>query len=195
MPRGRTKKGEESRGRLLLAAAQEFARLGYHETKVSNIVAAAGLTQAAFYLYFPSKEAIFAELVEGFRGRLRVAADAGRLVTQLPPEQVPNQVRESATALFRLLMADPNLTKVALFAAPDGEAIKAEMTAMVAANMRRNQAAGVVRPEVDVPVAAEAMVGLTERLILRWLSTGEGDADSMGAAGADVIMYGILARK
>lgn len=192
MQRGRTKKGEESRGRLLAAAAQEFARLGYHETKVSNIVAAAGLTQAAFYLYFPSKEAIFAELVAGFRSRLRAVADAGKLVTHMEPEQVPQQVRDNAASLFRLLMADANLTRVALFEAPDGEAIKREIAAMIAGNMRANQAAGIVRPDVNVPVAAEAMVGLAERLLIRWLETGQGDADSLGAAAADLIMYGIL---
>jgi TetR/AcrR family fatty acid metabolism transcriptional regulator len=188
-------KGENSRIRLLGAAASEFARLGYHATKVSNIVAAAGLTQAAFYLYFPSKEAIFAELVAEFRGRLQLLADAGKLVTHLSPGSVPDQVRTNASAILRLLMADADLTRVALFQAPDGEAIRAGIVAMISDNLRANQEAGIIRPDLDVTIGAEAMVGLLERLLLRWLKTGEGAPESLAAAAADVIMYGILKRE
>jgi TetR/AcrR family fatty acid metabolism transcriptional regulator len=191
----RTQRGEESRSRLLSAAAAAFARLGYHATKVSDIVAAAGLSQAAFYLYFPSKEAIFTELVGTFRARLQVLADAGKLVTNLAPEAVPDQVRASALALLRLLMADANLTRVALFQAPDGEAIREGIAALVRSNLQANQAAGIVRSDLDATVGAEAIVGLLERLVLGWLKTGEGDPERLAAAAADVIMYGILQRK
>ena len=47
-------RGEESRARLLAAAAREFAQHGYHETKVSTIVADAGVSQPTFYFYFPT---------------------------------------------------------------------------------------------------------------------------------------------
>lgn len=191
----RKKKGEESRSRLLTAAAAEFARLGYHATKVSDIVAAAGLSQAAFYLYFPSKDAIFAELVAEFRSRLQVLADAGKLATHLTPDSVPDQVRANVLALLEFLMADANLTRIALFLAPDGEAIRDGITGMIMANLRRNQAAGIIRPDLDVSVGAEAMVGLLERLLLRWLKTGEGAPESLATSAADLIMYGILNRE
>lgn len=190
----RTRKGEESRSRLLQAASTEFARLGYHATKVSDIVAAADLSQAAFYLYFPSKEAIFGELVAAFRSRLQVLADAGKLATHLAPESVPEQVRANLQALLQFLMADANLTRIALFLAPDGEAIRDGIVGMIMANLRTNQAAGIIRPDLDVTVAAEAMVGLLERLIHRWLKTGESAPESLALAAADLIMYGILDR-
>lgn len=195
MATSRPKKGEESRRRLLRAAAAEYARLGYHATKVSDIVAAAGLSQAAFYLYFPSKEAIFGELVAEFRSRLQVLADSGKLATHLAPESVPDQVRANLLALLQLLMADANLTRIALFLAPDGESIRAGIAAMIAANLRTNQAAGIIRPGLDVTVGAEAMVGLLERLLLRWLKTGEGAPERFATAAADLIMYGILNRE
>lgn len=55
--RGRRKgaNGEQSRVQLLHIAAAEFARMGYYETKISNIVQKAKLTQPTFYLYFQSK--------------------------------------------------------------------------------------------------------------------------------------------
>ncbi|GAC1478180.1 MAG: hypothetical protein PVSMB9_00380 [Candidatus Dormibacteria bacterium] len=50
------------RGELLDAARRVFERDGYHAATVSAIVQAAGLSQGAFYLYFPDKKAVFEAL-------------------------------------------------------------------------------------------------------------------------------------
>ena len=68
--------GQESRARLLIVAANEFAKSGYHQTKISTIVSRAGLTRPSFYLYFESKEAVFKELVEKFRAELKILLEA-----------------------------------------------------------------------------------------------------------------------
>jgi AcrR family transcriptional regulator len=59
------------RGELLQAARGVFERDGYHGTTVSAIVQAAGLSQGAFYLYFPDKKAVFAALQEEMATLLR----------------------------------------------------------------------------------------------------------------------------
>ena len=59
------------RGELLEAARRVFERDGYHGTTVSAIVQAAGLSQGAFYLYFPDKKAVFAALQEEMATLLR----------------------------------------------------------------------------------------------------------------------------
>ena len=59
------------RGELLEAARRVFERDGYHAAAVSAIVQAAGLSQGAFYLYFPDKKAIFAALQEEMATLLR----------------------------------------------------------------------------------------------------------------------------
>lgn len=194
MARPRTKRGQESRIRLLDAAAAEFARMGYHAAKVSDIVAAAGLTQAAFYLYFPSKQAIFTELVAEFRTDLLQLADAGRLVVDPSPEAVRQQVRANLVALFRFLMADPNRTRVAIVQAADRDVTVNAMVERIRANLQANQKAGIIRPDLDVTLGAEAMVGIMERLLLRWLKTQQGDAESLAAAAAEVLLDGILNR-
>lgn len=74
------------RGELLEAARTVFERDGYHGTTVSAIVQAAGLSQGAFYLYFPDKKAVFsalqAEMATLLRRRIywatRDEAEAGR---------------------------------------------------------------------------------------------------------------------
>jgi AcrR family transcriptional regulator len=48
-----------TRDRLLREARRVFERLGYHATRVDDIVAAAGLAHGTFYRYFGSKEEAF----------------------------------------------------------------------------------------------------------------------------------------
>ena len=59
------------RGELLDAARRVFERDGYHAATVSAIVQAAGLSQGAFYLYFPDKKAVFAALQDEMATLLR----------------------------------------------------------------------------------------------------------------------------
>ena len=56
----------DRRTELLAAARSVFAKKGYEDATVAEIVASAGVAQGTFYLYFPGKEALagaFAELV------------------------------------------------------------------------------------------------------------------------------------
>ncbi len=52
---------EQTRQRILDAAAVVFRRLGYRAGSVDKVMAEAGLTAGGFYAHFPSKEALFAE--------------------------------------------------------------------------------------------------------------------------------------
>ena len=59
-------RGADRRTQLLTAARTVFAKNGYDEATVSEIVGRAGVAQGTFYLYFPGKEALagaFAEIV------------------------------------------------------------------------------------------------------------------------------------
>jgi AcrR family transcriptional regulator len=56
--------------RLLRAAVIVFGEQGYTSSRVSDIVARAGVAQGTFYLYFKNKEAIFLKLIDDFFGRL-----------------------------------------------------------------------------------------------------------------------------
>ena len=56
----------DRRTQLLQAARSVFAKKGYEEATVAEIVGRAGVAQGTFYLYFPGKEALagaFAELL------------------------------------------------------------------------------------------------------------------------------------
>jgi len=59
------------RQQLMDAARNLFAQKGFHATTVSDIVARAGLSQGAFYLYFPDKRSIFSAIVDSVFWMLR----------------------------------------------------------------------------------------------------------------------------
>ncbi|HJQ02456.1 MAG TPA: ScbR family autoregulator-binding transcription factor [Jatrophihabitans sp.] len=53
-----------TRGRVLSAAAEVFARTGFLAASMNDIVDAAGVTKGAVYFHFPSKEALAVAIVE-----------------------------------------------------------------------------------------------------------------------------------
>ena len=74
----RRTRGEATRARLMAAGRSVFARRGYRATRVGDIVAEAGTSQGTFYLYFSSKDDLFAQL------RAEVDAEFDRLATEVP---------------------------------------------------------------------------------------------------------------
>lgn len=84
-----TSQGAERKQQLLDAAARLFAEQGYASTRVVDIVEAAGVAKGLFYWYFDNKEALFRELAEEIRRRLR--------------RQQAAAMDADATALVRLL--------------------------------------------------------------------------------------------
>jgi AcrR family transcriptional regulator len=74
--RQHTEHGLERKQQLLDAAAELFADRGYAATRIADICTAAGVAKGLFYWYFPTKGALFAELVRTMRLRLRRAQGA-----------------------------------------------------------------------------------------------------------------------
>ncbi|MFC6085119.1 TetR/AcrR family transcriptional regulator [Sphaerisporangium aureirubrum] len=70
-------KGERTRRRLLDAAEEVFAGLGYHEASIVKITETAGCSQGTFYIYFEGKQQIFDELVADLNRRVRHAMSEG----------------------------------------------------------------------------------------------------------------------
>lgn len=71
-----TKAGRVRKAQLLEKAAALFAENGYEETRVVDIMRAAGVSKGLFYWYFENKEALFRELVIATRRGLRAHQSA-----------------------------------------------------------------------------------------------------------------------
>jgi TetR/AcrR family fatty acid metabolism transcriptional regulator len=188
-------RGEECRARLLAAAAREFAQHGYYETKVSSIVADAGVSQPTFYFYFSSKEAVFAELVDTFRSRLRALTEDEPLPSGLTLSYVAEQFEAKLEAIFQLFAANPNITRISLFLAPDAEQIRKERAEMVNNRLRAMQEAGYIRSDIPIDVIAYYLSGAMDRLTERYLFTGKSDAASLARQVVKLAFHGVLAKQ
>ncbi len=100
----------EARRRQILDRARDvFARRGYHQAKIDDIVAAAGVARGTFYLYFHDKRAIFEELVQRFWQK--IVMSMARIDVERPVEpQVLAQVRR----ILDVFLDDPAMAKIML---------------------------------------------------------------------------------
>jgi AcrR family transcriptional regulator len=94
-----TAQGRERKQQLVECAARLFAERGFAETRIKDIVEAAGVAKGLFYWYFENKDALFAEVAADIRLRLRkhqaaaIDPDAGHL----------RQIRQGTEASVRFM--------------------------------------------------------------------------------------------
>jgi AcrR family transcriptional regulator len=81
-------RGEETRNRILDAALASFSRYGYDAASVSEICRRAGVTKGGFYYHFPSKQALFLELLERWLDSIDAQMDATRSGDTVPEQLV-----------------------------------------------------------------------------------------------------------
>ena len=101
---------EDRRAQILTCAREEFAKSGYHATKIDDIVAAAKIARGTFYLYFSDKRAIFEELVDRFFARLGMSIQ--RVDTDDPTRTVEEQIRENMRRVLGVFLEDRTMTKI-----------------------------------------------------------------------------------
>lgn len=186
------RKGEESRKRLLKAAANEFSIRGFHDAKVSEIVKNAGFTQPSFYLYFQSKEAIFAELITDFYSRVRKLTESLLLENGLNTEDVSKRVLLAVETVFQFLDEDKDLTKIGFFLNPEAKQMKKDLAMVLKENLEAEQRLGYFHSELDMETVAECLVGMIEHLTDSFLLTGIKDPASLAAEVVNLLIYGML---
>jgi len=74
-------RAEETRGRILDAAVKKFAIAGYDATSVDEICGEAGVSKGAFYHHFPTKQAVFLALMQGWLAMIDMGMEAVRKET------------------------------------------------------------------------------------------------------------------
>lgn len=79
---------DERKIAILEAALLVFSQKGYKAATNKEIAQEAGITAAALYWYFPSKEELFRAVVEHQRGKLIHVGSLLELLKDLPPEDV-----------------------------------------------------------------------------------------------------------
>jgi AcrR family transcriptional regulator len=161
------------RDRLAAGMIATVAEAGYHETTISQIAAAAGVSRRTFYSYFNSKEACYLATFELIEEHLLEvmgeAADGERAW--------PAKVRAELGAMLEALAANPNLVRFALIApvAAGGallERYRAFLERLIGA-VRGNRPSSRSRKPAEG--AELAMAGGLSALLVAKVNAGEGE--------------------
>lgn len=170
MPRGRkvNSSGEKSKQLLLEKAIELFSTHGYHETKISDIVKAANLTQPTFYLYFQSKESLYKDLNELFQDNFFAIIQQDFNGTSSEENEM-DQIRLLLTNIFEYFVQNPNLTKIGFFDSEEANATKEKFS--INLMMKLNYLNSIHEQQVDSKVLAYSLLGTVERLTLSALLT------------------------
>jgi AcrR family transcriptional regulator len=182
----RSRKGAETRARLIDAAREVFERDGFLTARISDIAAAAGLSQGSFYHYFDSKEQIFREVAEAQEQRLTApddteagdAADAAdgespRAVIRRANRRYLEHYRDAAQlmgVIEQVSRYDEEVSR-ARIATQQHFAGRAERAIL------RMQRQGIADTSVDAAIAADALGAMVARFAELWLVQGYREYD------------------
>lgn len=171
-PHFRRLPADERRAQILREAAQLFGSHGFNGTTTRDVAARVGLTEAALYRYFPSKEAMYQAILDERMARpdlleplepLAAAGDDRGVFTGL------------ALTLLRSVEADPTLLRLVLYSALEGHELSRpfqegrirRLREFLQRHVERRIADGAFRA-IDPALAARAFIGMVvDHLIVR----------------------------
>ena len=166
----------ERREKLLDAGLELFGTVGYGATTIEALCAAAGLNPRYFYEQFESRE----ELLRAVYDR-HVESVLATVVTTIgdAPTDARGRLQAGLTAFVQATLADERAARINYFelvgVSRALEARRREVLRsyadLIAAQTRNIDAVGEVRGAArDLRVAAVALVGATDGLIIDWIS-------------------------
>lgn len=164
-----TERGQRTRQKLLDAAEHVFGREGYHQAGIGEITRRADVALGTFYLYFPDKHAVFADLVRTLNHRLRrdIQAAIGAIDDRVEQEIAGFE------AFFRFVRRHRNLYQVIRQAeSVDGSLYRWHYETLAEGyvrGLRRAQAEGQIAADLDPEAIAYALMGIAEAWGMRWV--------------------------
>jgi len=158
-----------TRQKLIDSAETVFGELGFHNAGIVEITQRADVALGTFYLYFPDKKAIFADLVRALNARLRhdIAERVRGLDDRLEQEVVGFET------FFEFVRQHRNLYRVIVQAETVDEDLYRWHYRTLAdgyvRGLRQAQAKGQVRDDLDAETLAYSLMGMAESLGSRFV--------------------------
>ena len=181
---------EERRRQLLDVALDIFAEHGFHSTSMDDVALAAGVTKPVLYQHFPSKRALYVELLEDVGRQLltRLTGATDRASTGR------QRVEDGFGAYFRFV--DENRSAFRLLF---GASVRNDPEFAEVADRFIDHAAVLISTLIEIPVAEEhrlmlanALVGIAEATSRRSLTGDDNlDADRLAAWIAEFAWFGL----
>ena len=184
-------RGRATRARLLKAAEECFGANGYAGASVSEIVRIAGTSQGGFYVYFPSKEAVFRQLVgdmaQQIRAVTRQAIDAA--------ENRADAELAGMTAFFGWLTEHRHLHRVLHQIDEVDENLAREFYMSVSVPYAERLAQSIDDEDVqrvDPELLAYSLMGLSHFVSMRWILWTEQEFPPQLLSDLEQIVRGML---
>lgn len=175
MPKSRPDPAEQSRSRrerILDAAFHTFATRGYRDTAVDDIAGAAETSKGGIYFHFPTKDAIFRELMQTTADKL-----VGRVEKAVAQESEPVARAEAAIRTVLATFAGHRTMARLLFLDTVGagrvfqaetNALHARFASLIEGYLDDAVASGAI-PPLDTRVTSIAWFGAINEVVARWL--------------------------
>jgi AcrR family transcriptional regulator len=165
---------KNQRDRLTAGMIAAVAEHGYHDTTITQIAAAAGVSRRTFYAYFSSKQECFLATYDVVARHLREA------VHHAAADQAPwaERVRAKLAAALEFFAANPDLARFVLIApARAGDEIPARYRLGIANTLAELTEGMPAPPGVHSPSDAvqHSLVGGMATLVVRKVEAGEGE--------------------
>jgi AcrR family transcriptional regulator len=179
----RSRKGVETRARLVNAAKEIFERDGFLDARISDIAERAGLSHGSFYHYFESKEEVFREVAVEVDQRLTAPMQDVIFDRSFPAstyERLHTAIRmhlESYRDEARIMGVIEQVSRID----PEVGAARYERHLISNEDVTRAiealQRQGLADPRIDPVVAAAALGSMTYRFPEMWFVQGLVDCD------------------
>jgi AcrR family transcriptional regulator len=178
----RTRKGEQTRAKLVKAAKQVFERDGFLDARISDIAKRARVSYGAFYHYFDSKEQIFREVAEAQEQLLTAPAPTA---AARPRDDSPaGRIRQANRRYLQRYRAEAPIMGIIEQVSrydPYVNAARMETQKHFAQRseraIRQLQSQGLADRRVDPAIAADALGSMVGRFAELWLTQGYREYD------------------
>ena len=179
----RSRKGTETRARLVSAAKAVFERDGFLDARISDIAERAGLSHGSFYHYFGSKEEVFREVAAEVDERLSAPLDSvihDPASSAGPYERIHEGMRRHLESYREEARIMGVIEQVSRFDQHVGAARyerHRKYLMEVADSIRSLQRHGLVDDQLDPVIAAAGLGSMTYRFPEAWFVQGLIDCD------------------
>jgi AcrR family transcriptional regulator len=175
--------------RILDAAVRVFAAQGYDASRVGDVAREAGVAYGLVYHYYTSKEAVLEAVFREAWGRLLAAVALAEETGSDAAEQLGLVVK----IVLRAWRDDPDLVRLLVREVTRNPHIQDELDeigqafASLERMVRRGQADGTFRAELDPKLAAWMLYGALEEVLTGWvLGQLPDDAEAVSTAEREV---------
>lgn len=198
---GRTRRAEAQResrrAHILRTALAVFAERGYHQTRISDIIAAAGIARGTFYLYFQSKSAIFLELLDELLVELRDNVDGVETGPGAPG--VEHQLLDTVTNIVRVVEEQRLLATIILREAVGLDEdvdqklndFYGSLRRFIGESLQNGQRMGLVRRDVDTDIVASCILGSVKYILEQYVVHNPDEELDVHRVGRAVLEYNL----